>query len=135
MAGLNKAEKEGARQKVEQEKIGERSAREDAIKRVSTAWYSLAAAQMALDSAARRRQSSRALYVAADARFRAGAGELSGALSTMNAAEQAGETYQSARQKIALDCLELAQSCGFLTAEEMEIALGSPQAATPIAPR
>lgn len=61
LAGLNRAEKEGARQKVEQEKIGERSAREDAIKRVSTAWYSLTASQMALDSAARRRQSSRAL--------------------------------------------------------------------------
>lgn len=74
------------------------------------------------DSTTRRRQSSRTLYVAAGSRFRAGAGALSGALGTLNAAE-ADDAYQSARQKIALACLELAQGCGFLTAKEMETAL------------
>lgn len=135
LAGLSRAEKDAARQKVEQERIGEQSAREDAIKRVSTAWYSLHASQLALAGAARHKQSARALYVAADARFLSGAGELSSALSTLSANYEAADAYQSARQKIALDCLELAQSCGFFTAEEMEIALSSPPGATANLPR
>ena len=123
LAGLNKAQKQGARQKVEAEKIGALTAEQGAMARVSAAWYSLSTAQMAVAGAGRRKETSRALYVAADARFKAGVGELGGVLSSLSGASEAEDAYQSARQRVALGCLELAQSCGYLTAEAMEAAL------------
>lgn len=123
LAGLNKAERQNAREKVEQQKLGAITSQQDTLKRVSAAWYALASAQMSVESAARRQSASRALYVAADARFRAGQSELSGVLSTMNGSFEAEDAYQTARQNVAVACLELAQSCGFLTAETMESSL------------
>ena len=123
LAGLNRAQKENARQKVAAEKIGAQTAEQSAMARVSAAWYSLSTAQMAVTGAGRRKETSRALYVAADAKFKAGVGELSGVLGAMSGAGEAEDAYQSARQTVALACLELAQSCGYLTAEEMEAAL------------
>ena len=91
--------------------------------RVSAAWYSLETAEMAVTSANRRVETSRALYVASDAKFKAGVGELSGVLSSLSATSEAEDVYQAARQRVALGCLELAQACGYMTAEEMEAAL------------
>lgn len=123
LAGLNRAERQSARQKVEQEKLGAIATGQDAMKRVSAAWYSLQSAQMAVVSANRRKETAEALYVAVDARFKAGQAELSGVLSALSGTSTAEDTYQSARQSVALACLELAQSCGYMTAEELEAAL------------
>lgn len=123
LAGLNKAERQSARQRVEQEKLGAIGTSQDAIKRVSAAWYGLTGAQMAVESANRRKETANALYLAVDARFKAGQAELSGVLSALSGTSTAEDSYQSARQSVALSCLELAQSCGYLTAEEMEAAL------------
>lgn len=123
LAGLNKAQKQSARQKVEAEKLGAISGQQDAMKRVSAAWYSLTTAQMAVESAARRQGTTNALSVAAKARFEGGQGDLSSVLSALNATETADDAYQQARQSVALACLELAQSCGYMTAEEMEAVL------------
>jgi outer membrane protein TolC len=120
LAGLNKAERQSAKEKVEQQKLGAITSQQDTMKRVSAAWYALASAQMGVESAARRQSAARALHVAADARFRAGQGELSGVLSSMNGSFGAEDAYQTARQNVAVACLELAQSCGYLTAETME---------------
>ena len=120
LAGLNRAEKENARQKVAAEKIGALTSEQGAMARVSTAWYSLETAEMAVASASRRAETSRALYVAADAKFKAGVGELGGVLGALSGTSEAEDAYQSARQRVALGCLELAQSCGYLTAEAME---------------
>lgn len=120
LAGLNKAERQSAKEKVEQQKLGAITSQQDTMKRVSAAWYALASAQMGVESAARRQSAARALYVAADARFRAGQGELSGVLSSMNGSFGAEDAYQTARQNVAVACLELAQACGYLTAETME---------------
>lgn len=123
LAGLNRAQKENARQKVEAERIGAISTQQDALKRVSSAWYALNASQMSVESNTRRREMARALYVAADASFKAGEGQLSGVLSSLAGTSEAEDAFQTARQNVALGCLELAQSCGYLTAEEMEAAL------------
>lgn len=120
LAGLNRAQRQSAKEKVEQQRLGAISTEQDALKRVSAAWYTLASAQMSVESAARRKEAAQAIYVAADARFRAGAGELTGTLSSLNGSFEAQDTYQSARQSVALACLELAQSCGYMTAETME---------------
>ena len=123
LAGLNKAERQSARQKVEQEKLAAISTGQDAMKRVSAAWYALQGAQMSVESAGRRKETANALYLAVDARFKAGQAELSGVLSALSGTSTAEDTYQSARQSVALACLELAQSCGYMTAEELEAAL------------
>lgn len=123
LAGLNRAQKENARQKVEAERIGAISTQQDALKRVSSAWYALNASQMSVESNTRRREMARALYVAADASFKAGEGQLSGVLSSLAGTSEADDAFQTARQNVALGCLELAQSCGYMTAEEMEAAL------------
>lgn len=123
LAGLNRAQKENARQKVEAERIGAISTQQDAVKRVSSAWYGLNSSQMSVESNTRRREMARALYVAADASFKAGEGQLSGVLSSLAGTSEAEDAFQTARQSVALGCLELAQSCGYMTAEEMEAAL------------
>lgn len=123
LAGLNRAQKESARQKVEAERIGAIATGQDAMKRVSGAWYGLSSAQMSVESSARRRETARAIYVAADARFKAGEGQLASVLSSLSGTSEADDAFQSARQAVALGCLELAQSCGYMTAEEMEEAL------------
>lgn len=123
LAGLNRSEKQSARQKVEQERITALSARQDAMKRVSAAWYGLSSAQMSVEATARRRETAQALYVAADARFKAGQGELAGVLSAVSGTSSSEDAYQAARQSVALSCLDLAQSCGYLTAEELETTL------------
>lgn len=120
LIGLNKGEKEAARQKVEAEKINMTASEQTAMARVSTAWYALSTAQANVASAGRRREIARALYAASDARFKAGAGELGNVLGALSAHTQADDAYETSRQTVALACLELAQSCGYLTAEEME---------------
>ena len=123
LAGLNRAQKDNARSKVAAERIGAITTEQGAMARVSAAWYSLETAEMAVTSANRRVETSRALYVASDAKFKAGVGELSGVLSSLSATSEAEDVYQAARQRVALGCLELAQACGYMTAEEMEAAL------------
>lgn len=123
LIGLNKGEKESARQKVAAEKINQATSEQTAMARVSTAWYGLATAQATVTSAGRRKEIARALYAASDARFKAGAGELGDVLGALSANTQAVDSYQASRQGVALACLELAQSCGYLTAETMEAAL------------
>ena len=123
LIGLNKGEKEAARQKVAAEKINLTTSEQTAMARVSTAWYGLSTAQASVTSAGRRKEIARALYAASDARFKAGAGELSNVLGALSAHTQAEDAYQASRQGVALACLELAQACGYLTAEEMEAIL------------
>ena len=123
LIGLNKGEKESARQKVEAEKINRTTSEQTAMARVSTAWYGLSTAQANVTSAGRRKEIARALYAASDARFKAGAGELNDVLGALSSNTQALDAYEASRQGVALACLELAQSCGYLTAEEMEAAL------------
>ena len=120
LIGLNKGEKESARQKVEAEKIGAVTVEQTTMARVSTAWYALSTAQSGVTSAGRRKEIARALYAATDARFQAGAGELNTVLGALSAHTQAEDAYEAARQSVALACLELAQACGYLTAEIME---------------
>ena len=123
LIGLNKGEKESARQKVEAEKINRTTSEQTAMARVSTAWYGLSTAQANVTSAGRRKEIARALYAASDARFKAGAGELNDVLGALSSNTQALDAYEASRQGVALACLELAQSCGYLTAEAMEAAL------------
>ena len=123
LIGLNKGEKESARQKVEAEKINRTTSEQTAMARVSTAWYGLSTAQANVTSAGRRKEIARALYAASDARFKAGAGELNDVLGALSSNTQALDAYEASRQQVALACLELAQSCGYLTAEAMEAAL------------
>ena len=123
LIGLNKGEKESARQKVEAEKINRTTSEQAAMARVSTAWYGLSTAQANVTSAGRRKEIARALYAASDARFKAGAGALNDVLGALSSNTQALDAYEASRQGVALACLELAQSCGYLTAEEMEAAL------------
>ena len=123
LIGLNKGEKESARQKVAAERINQTTSEQTAMARVSTAWYALSTAQSGIGSAGRRKEIARALYAASDARFRAGEGELNSVLGALSAHTQADDAYEAARQTVALACLELAQACGYLTAEEMEAAI------------
>ena len=123
LIGLNKGEKESARQKVAAERINQTTSEQTAMARVSTAWYALSTAQSNVGSAGRRKEIARALYAASDARFKAGEGELGGVLGALSANTQAEDAYEAARQTVALACLELAQACGYLTAEAMEAAI------------
>ena len=123
LLGLNKAAKSKARRVVEVEQIGKTEATNGAVKDVTAAWYGLRRSETAVVSAARYKETARALYVSSDAKFKAGAGELSGVLSALDGTFKSEEAYNTARQNVALACLDLAQACGYTTAEEMEAAL------------
>lgn len=123
LLGLNRQEKERARQATEQSRIGRLTAHADAMKGATTAWFALVAANAGVGSAARRKEAAQALYVVADARFKAGQSELSGVMSALQGTYSAEDAFESARQTVALTCLDLAQSCGYSTAEEMEASL------------
>ena len=125
---LNKTARDKARQDVEAQQIGHVEATNAAIKAATVAWYALRKSEAATLSANRYRQTAQALFVAADARFRAGSSaiggsELSGVLSALDGTHRAEDAHQAARSQVALDCLDLAQACGYPTAEEMEAAL------------
>ncbi len=120
---LNKAERNKARQEVDAQRLGQAESTNATIKEATVAWYGLRKSEAGVTSAIRYRDTAQALYVSADARFRAGSGELSGVLSALDGTHKANESFSAARQQVALDCLELAQSCGYATPEEMEAAL------------
>lgn len=120
---LNKAQRTKAKRLIEAENIGKTTATNGAIKDVTTAWYAMQRANAGVISAIRYRESSHALYVSADAKFRAGTGELSGVLAALDATYKSDEAYAASRHTVALACLDLAQACGYTTAEEMEAAL------------
>lgn len=123
LAGLNKGEKDKAARGVEAEKIGATEAQNAAIKSVTEAWFTLRRAIDTEKSATRQLVTARALYTASDARFKAGIGELNAVLSAMSARSNAEDNLRAARAAIILACLDLAQACGYSTAEEMEAAL------------
>ncbi len=120
---LNTQQRAVARQAVEAGSIGHTDAQNAALKGVSTAWFGLQRAEASVSSAGRYRETSQAIYVAADARFRAGQGELPGVLAGLRGTWESEDAYARARQDVALACLDLAQACGYPTAEEMEAAL------------
>jgi outer membrane protein TolC len=120
---LNKAEREKARQAVEAERIGRTTAELSTQKDVTTAWYGVRSAEAGVLAAQRYRETAQALHLAADARFQAGQGELSGVLSSLRGTWESEAAYEQARRAVILACLDLAQACGYATAEEMEAAL------------
>lgn len=121
---LNREARAQAKFALDAQSIAQSDARNAALKGVTAAWYGLRRAENSVESASRLSQTSRALHVSADARFQAGAGELSGVLSSLKALADAEDAYERARQDVILGALDLAQSCGYSTAEAMEIALG-----------
>lgn len=123
LLGLNRQEKERARQATEQGRIGRQSANADAMKAATTTWYGLSSANAAVGSAARRKEAAQALYVVADARFKAGQSDLGGVMTALQGIYTSEDAFDGARQSVALACLDLAQSCGYATAEELEAAL------------
>lgn len=123
LLGLNRQEKERAHQATEQGRIGRQSAQAEAMKGATTAWYALASANAGVLAAARRKEAAQALYVVADARFKAGQSELGGVMTALQGTYTSEDAFDQARQSIALACLDLAQSCGYATAEELEAAL------------
>lgn len=123
LLGLNRQEKERARQATEQGRIGRQSANADAMKAATTAWYALSSANAGVLTAARRKEAAQALYVVADARFKAGQSELGGVMTALQGTYTSEDAFDQARQSIALACLDLAQSCGYATAEELEAEL------------
>ncbi len=132
---LNKAEREKARRQVEAEQGGQTQAQNGAIASVTSAWFGLQRAEAGHKTARRNLITAKAIFVSADARFRAGTGELSSVLGAMNGQASSEDAVTSTRQNLLLACLTLAQACGYPTAEEMEGALGSAKrradAATP----
>lgn len=120
---LNKQQRVKAQQAIEAEDIGHLQAVNAAIRDVSGSWFALRKAETSVVAAARYRETASALYVAADARFKAGDGQLSSVLSALDGTYKSDEAFSAARQAVALACLDLAQSCGYSTAEEMEAAL------------
>lgn len=120
---LNTQQRAVARQAVEAQSIGQTDAQNTTLKGVTVAWFGLQRAEASVLSAARYRETSNAIYVAADARFKAGEGELTGVLSGLRGTWESEDAYSRARQDVALACLDLAQACGYSTAEEMEAAL------------
>ena len=126
LLSLNKAERQSAQFATKQSEIARQSAEAEAIKRASAAWYALANANALVVSTARRKDAANALHLVADARFKAGGGELSSVVAALEATHTSEDAFQAARQGVALACLELAQSCGFLTAEELEADLAAP---------
>lgn len=123
LLGLNKAAKSKAKRAVEAEQISKTTATNGAVKDVTVAWYSLQRTQAGVIAAARYLETAEALYVSTDAKFKAGSAELSGVLSALEGKSKSQESYQAARHAVVLACLDLAQACGYTTAEEMEAAL------------
>lgn len=123
---LNGAAREKARRIVESEQIGQTQAQNAVTKTATVAWYDLRRA-LANDLSARRRaEVAAALYVAADARFKAGGGELSGVLGALSAQSESADAIVAATQAVALASLDVAQACGYPTAEAMEADLRAP---------
>ena len=120
---LNKAEREKARRQVEAEQGGQTQAQNGAIASVTAAWFGLQRAEAGAATARRNLITAKAIFVSADARFRAGTGELSSVLGAMNGQASSEDAVTSTRQNLLLACLTLAQACGYPTAEEMEAAL------------
>lgn len=124
---LNGAAREKARRLVEAERIGETQTQNAVTKAVTVAFFGLRGALATDVSARRRAETSAALYAAADARFKAGAGELGSVLGALSAQSESGDAVTAARHAVALASLDLAQACGYPTAEEMEAALAKPK--------
>lgn len=121
---LNKAERQKAHRVVEAEQQGQTQAQNGAIASVTAAWFGLKRAEAGHATARRNLITAKAIFVSADARFRAGTGELGSVLSALNGKASGEDAVTSTRQGLLLACLTLAQACGYSTAEEMEGALG-----------
>ncbi len=122
---LNKAERQKAHRTVEAEQQGQTQAQNAAIASVTAAWFGLKRAEAGHATARRNLITAKAIFVSADARFRAGTGELGSVLSALNGKASGEDAVTSTRQGLLLACLTLAQACGYPTAEEMEGALGA----------
>jgi outer membrane protein TolC len=122
---LNKAERQKAHHAVEAEQAGQKDAQNSAIASVTSAWFGLQRAEAGHKTARRNLITAKAIFVSADARFRAGTGELGSVLSAMNGQASSEDAVTSTRQSLLLACLTLAQACGYPTAEEMEAGLGA----------
>ncbi len=120
---LNKAERQKAHRAVEAEQQGQTQAQNGAIASVTAAWFGLQRAEAAHTTARRNLITAKAIFVSADARFRAGTGELGSVLSALNGKASGEDAVISTRQSLLMACLTLAQTCGYPTAEEMEAAL------------
>ncbi len=121
---LNKAERQKAHRAVEAEQQGQTQAQYAAIASITSAWFGLKRAEAGHATARRNLITAKAIFVSADARFRAGTGELGSVLSALNGKASGEDAVTSTRQSLLLACLTLAQACGYSTAEEMEGALG-----------
>jgi len=126
---LNKAERQKAKRAVESEQMGKTDAQNSAIASVTSAWFGLQRAEAAHTTARRNLITAKAIFVSADARFRAGTGELGSVLSAMNGQASSEDAVTSTRQSLLLACLTLAQACGFSTVEEMDYALATSKTA------
>lgn len=126
---LNKAEREKARRAVEAEQGGQTQAQNGAIASVTAAWFGLQRAEAGAATARRNLITAKAIFVSADARFRAGTGELGSVLGAMNGQASSEDAVTSTRQSLLLACLTLAQACGYSTAEEMDDALATSKTA------
>ncbi len=122
---LNKAERQKAKRTVEAEEQGRIQAQNAAIASVTAAWFGLKRAEAGHATARRNLITAKAIFVSADARFRAGTGELGSVLSALNGKASGEDAVTSTRQGLLLACLTLAQACGYATAEEMEAASGA----------
>jgi len=131
LLGLNRQERERARQATEQGRIGQKSAQAEAMKSATATWYALASANAAIGSTSRRKEAAQALYVVADARFKSGQSDLGAVMTALQGTYTSEDAFEQARQTVALACLDLAQSCGYATAEEFEAALSKPQPSKP----
>ena len=126
---LNKAERQKARRAVEAEQAGQTDAQNGAIAGVTSAWFGLQRAEAAHKTARRNLVTAKAIFVSADARFRAGTGELGSVLGAMNGQASSEDAVTATRQSLLLACLTLAQACGYSTAEEMDDALATSKTA------
>jgi len=131
---LNKAERQKAKRAVEAEQMGQTQAQNGAIAGVTAAWFGLKRAEAGHTTARRNLITAKAIFVSADARFRAGTGELGSVLSALNGKASGEDAVTSTRQSLLLACLTLAQACGYSTAEEMEAASGGEGVPTSSAP-
>ncbi len=122
---LNKAERQKAKRTVEAEQMGQTQAQNGAIASVTAAWFGLQRAEAGHKTARRNLITTKAIFVSADARFRAGTGELGSVLSALNGKASGEDAVTSTRQSLLMACLTLAQACGYPTAEEMEAALAT----------
>ncbi len=81
---LNRAERQKAKRTVEAEQQGQTQAQNAAIASVTAAWFGLKRAEAGHATARRNLITAKAIFVSADARFRAGTGELGSVLSALN---------------------------------------------------